>query len=294
MRVLRILALIVFARREALTRLTYVLALIVFAGCKAYDINYADDDNEDGVIDCDTLLSFEPTCVNKTTNIKLVLINSGTFKMGANDAGASENEGPVRDVTIAKPFYIAFYETSKTEWRAVMGGDRGAEPIGGVSWASVADSKGFIAKLNADAGVIIIGGAQYEYALPSEAQWEYAARGETNTRFSWGDETIAGGYAWYDSNSGARTHPVGAKNPNGFGLYDTSGNVAEWVQDCYVEYPQALLPDPINECYNGDRVVRGGDYGGKLTDLRVSRRDYRPKLYSDPKIGFRLALVAKR
>jgi formylglycine-generating enzyme required for sulfatase activity len=275
-------------------KVLWTLALVIFAGCKAYDFNYEDDEEQEGVIACDKLSSFEPICVNKATNIELILIAGGTFAMGASDDQAKDDETPARSVTITKPFYIAVYETTKTQWRAVMGGDRGGEPIGNVGWESVAGTRGFIAKLNADAGEIVIGGELYEYALPSEAEWEYAARGGQSAPYSWGDETLAGEYAWFNANSNAKAHTTGAKKPNGFGLYDTSGNVAEWVQDCYDLYSPAPQIDPINECNAGDRVVRGGSYASDLNDLRVSKRDRKSELHSDVTIGFRLALVPKR
>ncbi|MDR1452223.1 MAG: formylglycine-generating enzyme family protein [Helicobacteraceae bacterium] len=256
-------------------------------GCKAYDVNYKDDDN--GLIGCDSLTSFEPICVNKATNIELILIPAGAFTMGANDDQAEDSEKPPHSVTISKPFYIGVYETTKTQWRAVMGGERDNKPIGGVSWAALADANGFVAKLNANAGAIIIGGAQYEYALPSEAQWEYAARGASVSPYPWGDQTLTGDYAWYTNNSGAQARLTGAKKPNGFGLYDTIGNVAEWTRDCYGDYGDP----PINECYGGDRVIRGGHYGSAIGDLRVSKRVRAAQTYADPTIGFRLALVPK-
>ncbi|MDR2034342.1 MAG: formylglycine-generating enzyme family protein [Helicobacteraceae bacterium] len=270
--------------------LAILLALLL--GCKAYDFKYADDEEEGGLPNCDKLTTLMPICINRATNIELVLIPAGSFVMGAN--GGEQNENPAHNVTISKPFYIGVFEVTQNQWSAVMGGNRSTAPVSGVSWAKIADANGFVAKLNANAGAITIGGVLYEYALPSEAQWEYAARGGTNAPYFWGDGGAVGEYAWYSLNSSGAAHTVGAKKSNGFLLFDISGNVAEWTQDCYDEYSAQAVSDPIFGCSVADRVVRGGSYEASLDDLRVSKRERYAKSYSSATIGFRLALVPKR
>ncbi|GHV03202.1 hypothetical protein AGMMS50229_01650 [Campylobacterota bacterium] len=276
--------------------LIWLLFALALAGCKAYEVQNADEDKDesgDAIVSCDKLTAHASTCTNTATNIKLRLIGSGTFTMGADDAGAASDESPTHAVTISAPYYIGFYEVTKTQWKSVMGGASGNTPIAGVSWSQIADAGGFVAKLNANAGTIKIGGAVYEYALPSEAQWEFAARGGAGSVYSWGDNE-AGGYAWYLGNAASNTHTAGNKKPNGYGLYDTSGNVAEWVQDCFSNYGAAAVTDPIvNDC-SGNRIVRGGSFEGALADLRSSKRTPFAKSYSSNAIGFRLALVPKR
>jgi formylglycine-generating enzyme required for sulfatase activity len=267
--------------------LAILLALLL--GCKAYDFKYADEEEEDGLPNCDKLTTLAPICINRATNIELILISAGSFTMGDGE----QNENPAHSVTITKPFYIGVFEVTQNQWSAVMGGNRSNAPVSGVSWSNIADAKGFIAKLNDNAGAITIGGVLYEYALPSEAQWEYAARGGTSASYFWGDGD-AGEYAWYRVNSVGAAHTVGAKKSNDFLLFDISGNVAEWTQDCYDEYSAQAVSDPVFECSVADRVVRGGSYTDDLNDLRVSKRERYVKSHSGATIGFRLALVPKR
>ncbi|MDR0746436.1 MAG: formylglycine-generating enzyme family protein, partial [Helicobacteraceae bacterium] len=231
---------------------------------------------------------------NTASGIELKLINGGSFTMGADDYEAEDTEKPPHLVTITQPYYIGIYEVTKTQWRAVMGGDRGNAPVTNVSWEKIAGTNGFIRKLNADAGTIVIGGTIYEYALPSEAQWEFAARGGMADAYSWGSAQ-PGAFAWYAVNAALNTHTTGLKWPNGYGLFDTSGNAAEWVYDCYVEYESDSASDPLSsaDCVK-DRIVRGGSYEDAVDGLRVTRRVLRPKTYSDGTIGFRLALTPKR
>ena len=139
--------------------------------------------------------------------IKFVLIQPGKFMMGSEE---DETEKPVHKVTISKPFYLGVYPVTQKEWKAIMGNNpsyfKGDNlPVETVSWNDVQE---FIKKLNEKEGA-------NKYRLPSEGEWEYAARAGTTTRYSFGDEeSKLGDYAWYDSNSGSKTHEVGQKNPN--------------------------------------------------------------------------------
>ncbi|MDR3347312.1 MAG: formylglycine-generating enzyme family protein [Helicobacteraceae bacterium] len=243
---------------------------------------------------CDALTSLEQSCKNTATDIELVLIPSGKFIMGTDETeNAHENENPSHEVNITQPFYIGVYEVTQSQWSAIKGGARGNDPVSDVSWAAIADTNGFIAQLNAEAEEIVIDGVHYEYALPSEAQWEYAARGGSNSLYSWGDRDDGGEYAWFKTNTN-QTRAVGSKEPNNLGLYDTSGNVAEWVQDCYAEYTDESKNDPIvNDC-SIDRVFRGGSYNDSIDDLRITKRDKESQEYRSEWLGFRLALVPKR
>ena len=161
--------------------------------------------------------------------MEFVLIPAGEFDMGSlsNEAGRYEQEGPVHHVNISKAFYIGKYEVTQKQWRDVMGSSPSSFkgdnlPVEQVTWDDVQD---FIKKLNEKDG-------GNKYRLPTEAEWEYVARAGTTTRYSFGDdESKLGDYAWYDSNSGNKTHEVGQKKPNPWGLYDMHGNVNEWVLD---------------------------------------------------------------
>ena len=163
-----------------------------------------------------------------TTGMEFVLIPAGKFMMGS-DSGES-NGKPVHEVRISKAFYLGKHEVTQGQWQKVMGNNpsifKGDAilPVENVSWEDVQE---FIHKLNAKEG-------DTKYRLPTEAEWEYAARARTATIYSFGnDERQLGEYAWYFPNSGNKTHPVGQKKPNAWGLHDMHGNVWEWVQDCY-------------------------------------------------------------
>jgi formylglycine-generating enzyme required for sulfatase activity len=212
-------------------------------------------------------------------------IPAGTFQMGSD---GHNDEKPVHQVHISKPFYLGKYPVTQAEWQAVMGSNpsyfEGAErPVERVSWE---ESQAFIAKLNArEPGK--------RYRLPTEAEWEYACRGGSESAYSFGDDaSLLGEYAWYDGNSGRETHPVGEKLPNGWGLYDMHGNVWEWVQDWYGSdyYPGRPYPDvdPTGPDDGPNRVIRGGGWGNAPQCLRSAYRSYALAGYRGSFIGFRL------
>jgi formylglycine-generating enzyme required for sulfatase activity len=169
--------------------------------------------------------------------LEMVRIPAGEFMMGSpdSDKDAFSQEKPQHQVRITKPFYLGKYLVTQEQWEAVMGNNpsqfRGPKnPVEQVSWDVCQE---FVKKLNAKSGP---GGGKFQ--LPSEAQWEYACRAGSTTHYFFGDDKPYGlpdkeldDYAWYDKNSGRKTHPVGAKKPNAWGLYDMHGNVEEWCQD---------------------------------------------------------------
>jgi len=224
--------------------------------------------------------------------IEFVLIPAGEFDMGSpsNEAGGwGDYEGPVHHVKISKAFYLGKYEITQKQWRDVMGSSpsyfKGDDlPVEMVSWNDVQD---FLKKLNEKE-------ASTKYRLPSEAEWEYAARAGTTTRYSFGDdEKILGDYAWYDANSGSKTHDVGQKKPNPWGLYDMHGNVWEWVQDCWHgDYNGA--PTDGSSWESGDdsyRVNRGGGWNDSARYCRSANRVYDDPDYRNNNLGFRLVRV---
>ncbi|WP_042695957.1 formylglycine-generating enzyme family protein [Azospirillum sp. B506] len=237
------------------------------------------------------------------------LIPAGSFLMGSPDSDreARDFEKPQHSVTISRPFYLARHEVTQAQWEAVMGSnpytlDR-SNPYYGlpgmaeritrpdhpatVSWN---DAQRFIARLNGREG-------GNRYRLPTEAEWEYAARAGTTTAYSFGDNAAAlGRYAWYGEDfATGGTHPVGRKAPNPWGLYDIHGNAWEWVRDWYdpAYYANSPATDPQGPEQGAERVVRGGSWHATATSWRTAfRRGYVPD-YRGISIGFRLLRTAE-
>jgi formylglycine-generating enzyme required for sulfatase activity len=140
----------------------------------------------------------------------------------------------------------------------------------------------FISKLNAM-------DPEYVYRLPTEAEWEFATRAETQTIYPFGDDyRELQNYAWYSRNSIARTHNVASLKPNGFGLYDMLGNVSQWVQDWWVERPESNVIDPIGPTTGIYRTIRGGSWGEQAGNVRSSMRSTQKDYYLSSFTGFRL------
>ena len=244
----------------------------------------------------------------KTTKLVLRYIPAGSFIMGGGSSAES------RRVTLTRPFYMGVFEVTQKQWELVMGswpdsspsssygrGDaypayyvsyndiRGSSSV--VQWpaSSAVDGLSFLGKLRARTGL--------DFDLPTEAQWEYACRAGTATTYYWGD-AMDGAYAWYSGNSGSKTHPVGTKLPNAWGLYDMSGNVWEWCRDRYGTL--AYGTDPVGSASGSYRVERGGSWYYNSGYCASSYRDYAaPSIrgYSGPSYrnyayyGFRLVRV---
>ena len=219
----------------------------------------------------------------------MVYVRGGTFTMGCTPEQGSDcysDEKPAHQVTVSD-FYIGKYEVTQKEWREVMGSDRSsgekcdACPVENVSWN---DIQQFISKLNAKTGKT--------YRLPTEAEWEYAARGGSSSRgYKYAGSNSLNEVAWYDDNSGAKTHPVGQKKANELGLYDMSGNVWEWCADWYGTYPSTAQTNPKGPSSGASsRVFRGGSWGLNALLCRVSIRDNNTPSLRYVNLGFRLAL----
>jgi formylglycine-generating enzyme required for sulfatase activity len=222
--------------------------------------------------------------------MEFVLIPAGTFQMGSNDSDAYDNEKPVHTVHITRPFYLGKYEVTQGQWQAVMGSNPShftgdpSRPVENVSWDDVRE---FVRRLNG-----LEGGAAYR--LPTEAEWEYAARAGTTNRWSFGDEmSQLGRYAWYDENAEGQTHPVGQLQPNPWGLYDIHGNVWEWVQNWYGKYTGSTAVDPAGPSSGSDRVYRGGSWRYTLRFCRSAFRYYDVPGFRLDNVGFRLLRVAQ-
>ncbi|WP_425420848.1 SUMF1/EgtB/PvdO family nonheme iron enzyme [Phaeodactylibacter xiamenensis] len=250
---------------------------------------------DDGTQSNNSKETISPSENSSIPDFKMVQIPGGTFTMGCQnevrDGSCSGYEMPAHQVTLST-FYLSTYEVTQAQWKAVMGNnpshfeDCPNCPVEQVSWDDVQE---FIKKLNTKTGE--------QYRLPTEAEWEYAARGEESgaqDNYLYSGSNDLDQVGWYGGNSDGKTHPVGQKQPNQLGLYDMSGNVWEWVQDCWHEHysgaPRdggAWLEDSNGDCSR--RVLRGGSWYINSRNSRVANRN---RLYSDARLndlGFRLA-----
>jgi len=237
----------------------------------------------------------------KKIKMEFVLIPAGTFTMG--DEKGDPDETP-HEVTLTREFWMQTTETTNAQWKAVMGAvpsDRkdGDLPVHCVNWK---ESRDFMAKLNEKLKDQLKGKTA---ALPTEAQWEYAARAGSKGKWCFGDDkTKLAEYAWfgdsaYYGESPHGMHPVGQKKPNAWGLYDMHGNMFEWCEDKYGEYPLRKVTDPIGaEGDTGLMVLRGGSW---LNDARATRSAKRIRTSwrnhwggdRDPVYGLRVVLRPK-
>ena len=218
--------------------------------------------------------------------LRMAYCPAGSFTMGspASEKDRSSDEDQVQ-VRISKPFWLGKTEITQAQWRAVMGENpsffKGDDlPAESVSWE---DAQEFIAKVNAS-GILPAG---WKLALPTEAQWEYACRAGKTGPYSGGAWDAV---AWYEGNSGSKTHPVATKAPNAWGLHDMHGNVWEWCADWY-DSAIAGGMDPKGPSSGVDRVYRGGSWNYDAASCRAARRNWDYPDDRDPTLGFRPALV---
>ena len=222
---------------------------------------------------------------DSATGMQMVFVKGGCYQMGDTFGDGYANEKPVHEVCV-NDFYIGKYEVTQGQWQRIMGNNPSYYkncgdncPVEQVSWN---DIQQFIQRLNNQSGK--------QYRLPTEAEWEYAARsGGKSEKYAGGNDVDA--VAWYDGNSGRETHPVGQKQPNGLGLYDMSGNVWEWCSDWYGEkyYGQSFRDNPDGPSSGSYRVLRGGSWGDDPWGVRVANRGRYVPVDRFYNIGFRLA-----
>ena len=222
--------------------------------------------------------------------MEFVWIGPGTFTMGSSEQEEGRDQDEMQHpVIISQGFFLGKYEVTQAQWESVMGNNPSYfpgenQPVEQVSWEDV---QAFIQQLNEEMDDV--------YRLPTEAEWEYACRAGTTTKWSFGnDEDSFGDYAWYEgNNSSIGTKEVGTKLPNPWGLYDMHGNVWEWCQDFYGAYVNDWQTDPSGPVSGSDRVMRGGYFGGAVERLRSADRagpEPSRRAYS---IGLRLVKVEK-
>jgi formylglycine-generating enzyme required for sulfatase activity len=259
----------------------------------------------------------EKVFTSPTLGAKFVLIPAGTFTMGSPSSESGRNDSEAQhQVTISRPFYMQTTDVTQGQWKRVMGNNPsyfrscGDDcPVEKVSWNDVQE---FISKLNNMEG-------SDKYHLPTEAQWEYAARAGTTTALYNGQINISGDnnapaldkIAWYGGNScvdysggddcsgwperqyrcsKCGTHPVGQKQPNAWGLYDMLGNVWQWCQDWWAaDYPSDSVTDPVGPSSGTNRVFRGGSWSSNAMYCRTALRNGYTPSDKFSYIGFRLA-----
>ena len=220
-------------------------------------------------------------------SIEMVKVEAGSFDMGATPEmeNPSDWEKPVHRVTLTNNYYIGKYEVTQKLWQAVMGSNpsnfKGGDlPVEMVSWK---DCQKFIHKLKQLTG--------RNFRLPTEAEWEYAARGGKKSRgYQFSGSNTLDDVAWCKGNSGSQTHIVGTKLPNELCIYDMSGNVEEWCQDRYVDYNGSSETNPTGAAHGSYRVIRGGCWKYVAYGCRSSSREYSLPGYSLVYRGLRLAL----
>jgi len=239
------------------------------------------------ILTCALLFAFEGLA-DSAPEIEMVYVKGGCYQMGDTFGDGATNEKPVHEVCV-DDFYIGKYPVTQAQWQFVMGKNPshfqacgGNCPVEQILWE---DALIFIAKLNELTGK--------KYRLPTEAEWEYAAR-SGGKREKYSGSNRAGTVAWYSGNSGGMTHRVGTKSPNGLGIYDMSGNVWQWVQDWfgptyYQESPHSNPQGPASDSFH---VIRGGSW---LASAWFARAAYRGILPDDFRridhCGLRLAMT---
>ncbi len=230
----------------------------------------------------------------------MVLVPAGTFMMGGT---MYDREQPIHQVTISKPFYMGKYEVTQTEWEKVMGSNpshyNGDEnlPVETVSWEDVIQycNKLSLAErltpcYSGEGSSILCDFSANGYRLPTEAEWEWAARGAGNGSldYEFSGSNNADDVGWNSGNSGGMTHPVGTKLPNKLGLYDMSGNVWEWCWDWYESYSSASQTDPAGSVSGTSRLLRGGGAESLTVYTRSAYRDYYTPISRHGIFGFRV------
>jgi formylglycine-generating enzyme required for sulfatase activity len=225
--------------------------------------------------------------------MKFVYIPSGTFMMGSHpNAPIRDEDEKYHQVSLTEGFYMQATEVTQAQWKAVMGDESvifpfrpffkkcgGDCPMENISWN---DTQEFIRKLNQKEKT-------HKYRLPTEAEWEYACNARNNESYCYGnDKNKLKEYSWYKNNSGKKTHPVGQKKPNDWGLYDMHGNLWEWCRDWKGEYPSGSVINPTGSSKGLLRVCRGGSWRNYAGGVRSAYRDYVSPYRGDNFIGFRM------
>ena len=236
------------------------------------------------------------TTVKNSIGMELVLIPKGEFMMGTKDEEKSvmlEKQHPRHKVVIKQDFYMGKYEVTQAQWKAIMGKNPSTYdlcgencPVESISWETV---KKFLDKLNQK-------NDGYKYRLPTEAEWEYAARAGTDTNYYWGNDLGEKDYIYYASSNHQHPVRVGAFLPNGFGLYDMGGNVWEFCEDVWQDsYKNAPTDGTASRSGEANRIVmRGGGYGNYYDEWRSDMRRFFEVKEIMYNLGFRVVATPAR
>jgi formylglycine-generating enzyme required for sulfatase activity len=252
----------------------------------------APDMQRSGVAPTLTEPSAEIATIRNSIDLQLVPIPAGKFRMGSptTEAGRYSDEPP-REVTISRGFHMSVTEVTQSQYQAVMGSNpsivrQPQHPVENVTWQEAVRFCEALSNRPEEKA------AGRSYRLPTEAEWEYAARASQTTRFHFGDELERlSDFAWFKSNSDGNTpQAVKQKQPNAFGLYDMYGNVYEWCSDWYVKLPSGAATDPQGPTTGGERVMRGGSFRDDAKFLRSAARMSYPPQEAKAFCGFRVVM----
>lgn len=230
-----------------------------------------------------------PQCWTCPSGMEFRRIPAGSFVMGSPESEENRDDETPHYVTLTQPFYIGLYEVTQKEWESVMNqnlstifGDK--YPVEQVSWN---DCREFVKALNTRYRSKLDSqfGPGWEFALPTEAQWEYACRAGTTGPYAGDLDTMA----WYGDNT-LSSRPIGQKAPNAWGLYDMHGNVCEWCQDWRDTYPSDGVSDPTGPDSGSSRVIRGGSWNSHAWGCRSARRRHSHPAYRYDSVGLRLVI----
>ena len=242
---------------------------LVSAGCAVLDKG----SKEEKIVETMVVWSVD---LGDGISMEFMPIEPGSFRMGSENG--DDDEKPVHQVTLTKPFWLAKTEVTQAQWRQVMGSNPSnfigdTLPVEQVSWDDAMEFCRKLTQMERQAGRLPEG---YEYTLPTEAQWEYACRagttGDYATSTGSGQAGNLDAMAWYRENSGSKTHPVGTKQANAWGLYDMHGNVWEWCLDWYWNYASGNAVDPQGASSGSRRVIRGGVWNFDASYCRSAYR----------------------